>query len=51
MGSNEVKKIYETIVKYNKQKFDTRLTITEKKKKIKKKKGQFKKKKKNNEKN
>ena len=30
MGSNEAKKIYETIVKYNKLKFDTRLTITEK---------------------
>ena len=43
MGSNEVKKIYETIVKYNKQKFDTRLTITEKKIKLEKKKGLFKK--------
>ena len=39
MGSNEVKKIYETIVKYNKQKFDTRLTITEKKNRIRKEKG------------
>ena len=38
MGSNEVKKIYETIVKYNKQKFDTRLTITEKKQNQKRKK-------------
>ena len=38
MGSNEAKKIYETIVKYNKQKFDTRLTITEKKIKLEKKK-------------
>ena len=44
MGSNEVKKIYETIVKYNKQKFDTRLTITEKKIEIEKKKGLIKKK-------
>lgn len=43
MGSNEAKKIYETIVKYNKQKFDTRLTITEKKIELEKKKGLFKK--------
>ena len=43
MGSNEVKKIYEVIVKYNKQKFDTRLTITEKTIKLEKKKGLFKK--------
>ena len=43
MGSNEEKKIYETIVKYNKQKFDTRLTITEKKIELEKKKGLFKK--------
>ena len=39
MGSNEVKKIYETIVKNNKQKCDTRLTITEKKYRIRKEKG------------
>ena len=39
MGSNEAKKIYETIVKYNKQKFDTRLTITEKTIELEKKKG------------
>ena len=39
MGSNEAKKIYETIVKYNKQKFDTRITITEKKNRIRKEKG------------
>lgn len=43
MGSSEAKKIYETIVKYNKQKFDTRLTITEKKIELEKKKGLFKK--------
>ena len=43
MGSNEAKKIYETIVKYNKQKFDTRLTITEKIIELEKKKGLFKK--------
>ena len=39
MGSNEAKKIYETIVKYNKQKFDTKLTITEKTIELEKKKG------------
>ena len=43
MGSNEAKKIYETIVKYNKQKFDTRLTINEKTIELEKKKGLFKK--------
>ena len=43
MRINEVKKIYETIVKYNKQKFDTRLTITEKAIELEKKKGLFKK--------
>ena len=31
MESKEAKKIYETKVKKNKQKIDTRLTITEKK--------------------
>lgn len=43
MENNEVKKLYETIVKYGKQKFDAKLTITEKTIEIEKKKGLFKK--------
>ena len=43
MENNEVKKLYETVVKYGKQKFDAKLTITEKTIEIEKKKGLFKK--------
>lgn len=43
MENNEIKIVYETIVKYNKPKFDTKLTITEKTISLEKKKGLFKK--------
>ena len=44
MENNEIKILYEIIVKYDKAKFDTRLTITEKKIILEKKKGLFKRK-------
>lgn len=43
MENNETKIMYEIIVKYNKSKFDTKLTITEKTINLEKKKGLFKK--------
>lgn len=43
MGNNEMKILYEIIVKYDKPKFDTKLTITEKTINLEKKKGLFKK--------
>lgn len=43
MKNNEVRILYEIIVKYDKAKFDTKLTITDKTIKLEKKKGLFKK--------
>lgn len=43
MANNDTKKTYEVIVKYNKPKFDTKLTITEKTIELEKEKGIFKK--------
>lgn len=43
MENNDVKILYEIIVKYDKAKFDTKLTITDKTIKLEKKKGLFKK--------